>query len=157
MDRPDDADVELDEGFYKIGLHGKVYRHNGIIWIRSGKPTEEIEKAIKREKEIRQHQPVKPPKPTETKTGRNSGNFAARIIRQLIRENLTKQQLCNILGMSDRSARTYLKGLMERREIHRAKEKVNRSTVYAIGSGLDISNLPWGAEGGLRAVKQSME
>lgn len=41
----DDAQYICDGSYYKIGVHGKVFRHNGLEWVLSNKTASEV-KAI---------------------------------------------------------------------------------------------------------------
>lgn len=43
---PTGTQAKIDGLYYKIGRHGKPYRHNGDEWITSTKPIHEVSAAI---------------------------------------------------------------------------------------------------------------
>ena len=48
--QPKDAEIFMDGSYYKIGLHGLLFRYTVDEWIRSTKDKEEVLKAIEKER-----------------------------------------------------------------------------------------------------------
>lgn len=40
---------EVDGSLYKIGVHGKVFRWDGVEWVLSSKTVKQLQRAIRRD------------------------------------------------------------------------------------------------------------